>query len=198
MSRPLNREDILFRQRLLSCSGFYAGALDGLWGPVTDAADAAFLAKSAEIADAEGRFDARSERNIATLQSDAQRAARRSLGRIRASGADARIISGTRTYAEQQALFRQGRFGNPGPRVTNAQAGQSWHNFGLAWDIGLFEGGRYLTGAASYLEVADLGKIEDVEWGGDWRSFQDPPHYQFGTKDRSVADARRAFEAGCR
>ena len=37
------------------------------------------------------------------------------------AGINAKIISGTRTYAEQNNLFRQGRFGNPGPIVTKAK-----------------------------------------------------------------------------
>ncbi|MEO7178597.1 MAG: M15 family metallopeptidase [Allosphingosinicella sp.] len=198
MSKALSKEDILFRQRLLSCCGFYTDDLDGLWGPNTDAADKAFDKLSDEIAAAEGRFDDRSERNIRSLQCDAQRAARRSLAGIRSDGTDARIISGTRTYAEQTELFRQGRFGNPGPVVTNARAGQSWHNFGLAWDIGLFAGGSYVKADRPYRDAAPRGKVRDVEWGGDWTSFKDFPHYQYGTAGKGVSAARVEFEKGGR
>lgn len=201
MSQNLSTENVLFRQRLLSCCGFYTDVLDGLWGPNTDAADQAFLARSAAIAAAEGTFDVRTERNIVTLQCDAQVAARRSLGAIRATlaaGSEARIISGTRTYAEQNALFRQGRFGNPGPKVTKARGGESWHNFGLAWDIGLFRNGAYLESSAPYLPLGPHGKVPGVEWGGDWISFQDVPHYQFGTAGQAVTAARARFEGGCR
>lgn len=201
MSQNLSTEDILFRQRLLSCCGFYTDALDGLWGPNTDAADQAFFARSAAIAAAEGTFDARTERSIATLQCDAQVAARRSLGAIRgalAAGLEARVISGTRTYAQQDALFRQGRFGNPGQIVTRARGGQSWHNFGLAWDIGLFRGGVYLTDGAPYRPLGPHGKVAGVAWGGDWTGFQDLPHYQFGTAGQTISAARARFEGGCR
>jgi peptidoglycan L-alanyl-D-glutamate endopeptidase CwlK len=201
MSQNLSTEDVLFRQRLLSCCGFYTGALDGLWGSNTDAADQAFAARGAAIAADEGTFDARSERTIATLQSDAQVAARRSLRAIRgalAAGTEARIISGTRTYAEQNLLFRQGRFGNPGQRVTNARGGESWHNFGLAWDIGLFRNGEYLTDGAPYRPLGAHGKVPGVDWGGDWRSFQDLPHYQFGTAGQTISAARARFQGGCR
>ena len=51
-----------------------------------------------------------------------------------------RILSGTRTYAEQNALF------NKRPKVTKARGGQSNHNFGIAWDIGIFENGKYYEG----------------------------------------------------
>jgi peptidoglycan L-alanyl-D-glutamate endopeptidase CwlK len=202
MSQSLSTEDVLFRQRLLSCCGFYTDTLDGLWGPNTEAAEQAFLARAAAIAAAEGAFDARSEQNIATLQCDAQQAARRSLTAIRAAltpGLVVRIISGTRTYAEQNALFRQGRFGNPGKIVTKARGGQSWHNFGLAWDIGLFRNGTYLEDAAPYLPYGTPGKVAGVAWGGDWAGdFQDEPHYQFGTAGQTVSAARAKFEGGCR
>src|SRR5687768_5003893 len=110
MAKVLSEEEVLFRQRLLSCCGFYKGKLDGDWGPKTDKADRDFADRSDAIAAAEGTFDARSERSIRSLQCDAQAAARKSLKAIRSDGTDARIISGTRTYAEQAALFRQGRF----------------------------------------------------------------------------------------
>jgi peptidoglycan L-alanyl-D-glutamate endopeptidase CwlK len=45
---------------------------------------------------------------------------------VRDAGIEARIISGTRTYTEQNTLFRQGRFGNPGPKVTKARGGQAF------------------------------------------------------------------------
>lgn len=198
MSAQLFPDDILFLQRFLSCCGFYAGALDGLYGAKTAAAEAAFDAEGDRIAAAVGSFDKRSETNIRSLQTRAQALARRSLKALAAAGHEARIISGTRTYAQQNALFRQGRFGNPPPIVTNARGGQSWHNFGLAWDIGLFEGGKYLTDGGPYAAAAPAAKIAGLEWGGNWTSFQDMPHYQLATGGQSVSAARATFEAGAR
>lgn len=123
MSVQLFGEDTLFLQRFLQGAGFYTAELDGIYGEKTDAAVNAFEEKTQEIAEALGKFDSRSERNIGSLQPKAQEAARRFLKRIRDEGIDARIISGTRTYAEQNTLFRQGRYGNPGPRVSNARGG---------------------------------------------------------------------------
>jgi peptidoglycan L-alanyl-D-glutamate endopeptidase CwlK len=199
MSQNLSDEDVLFRQRFLSCCGFYTDTLDGLWGQHTDDAEKAFAARAKAIADAEGRFDSRSEQNIQSLRTDAQAAARQSLKAIRTAGFDARIISGTRTYPEQAALFKQGRFGNPGAIVTKARAGQSWHNFGLAWDIGLFQGGAYLKNDGPYITCGPHGKVTGVEWGGDWPgNFQDNPHYQFGTRGIAISVARANFEGGGR
>jgi peptidoglycan L-alanyl-D-glutamate endopeptidase CwlK len=201
MAQPLSPEAVLFRQRFLSCCGFYTDTLDGLWGPNTEAADQAFFAQSAAIAAAEGTFDPRTERNLLTLQCDAQRAARGSLRAILGTlpaGTEARIISGTRTYAEQDALFSQGRFGNPPPIVTNSRGGESWHNFGLAWDIGIFRDGSYFPESPLYAASGPHGKVPGVAWGGDWIGFVDKPHYQFGTQGLTIAQERARFEGGCR
>nr|WP_295770097.1 M15 family metallopeptidase [Rhodoferax sp.] len=41
-----------------------------------------------------------------------------------------------RSCAEQDALYAQGRTA-PGNKVTNAKSGDSNHNFGIAFDIGV-------------------------------------------------------------
>src|ERR1019366_5531638 len=46
---------------------------------------------------------------------------------------DIRVTQGLRTYAEQDALYAQGRT-TPGRIVTNAKGGYSYHCFGLAID----------------------------------------------------------------
>jgi peptidoglycan L-alanyl-D-glutamate endopeptidase CwlK len=198
MSDRLFASDILFEQRLLSCCGLYHDLLDGDWGPHTDDAEQAFESQCDAIAQAEGRFDARSERNIRSLQTNVQTLCRRSLKRLRDAGFDARVISGTRTYAEQTAIYRQGRFGNPGPVVSRARAGQSWHNFGMAWDIGLFEGGNYLTGGSKYRAAAQHAILPGIEWGGSWRTFKDEPHYQVPGNLPTISASRAHFERGGR
>jgi peptidoglycan L-alanyl-D-glutamate endopeptidase CwlK len=198
MSDRLFSGDVLFAQRLLSCCGLYHDTLDGDWGQHTDEADQAFHDQCDQIAGQIGTFDARSEVNIRTLMTQVQPLCRESLRRIRNSGLDARVISGTRTYAEQTALFRQGRFGNPGNIVTNAKAGQSWHNFGRAWDIGIFRNGAYLADGPEYAQAAAAGKIPGVEWGGDWKTFKDKPHYQVTGAFGTLAAVRADFENGGR
>lgn len=91
-------------------------------------------------------------------------------------------MSGTRTFAEQDALFRQGR-DLPGKKVTNARGGQSNHNFGVAWDIGVFQNGQYLDESPLYHQVGNTGKGLGLEWGGDWTSFPDEPHFQVVKED---------------
>lgn len=195
MSEHLFGEDVLFQQRMLKAAGLYPGALDGIWGPLTDRASLRFGETGQAIAERLGRFDPRSERLIASLQLSAQEAARGLLKRARKAGLDARVISGTRGYAEQNRLFRRGRYGNPGRRVTNARGGRSNHNFGIAWDIGLFDAGRYVTDHAAYERAAAVGLSASLEWGGAWSSFPDKPHYQVAT-GLSVKSVRARFEAG--
>lgn len=198
MSYQLLVSDVLFYQRFLKSNGFYKKELDGEWGSGTDAADDAFLSESEKIAEQYGRFDKRSESNIITLTPKSQIAARRFLDIMKNNGKDVRIISGTRTYAEQDALYRKGRNGNRENKVTNAKGGQSNHNFGIAWDIGLFEDGKYITDIKKYKQLSPLviPHISELEWGGDWKSFPDFPHYQLKTSVKEVSLIRLNFESG--
>jgi peptidoglycan L-alanyl-D-glutamate endopeptidase CwlK len=74
----------------------------------------------------------------------------------------------------------------------------------LAWDIGIFENGKYYEGNTKKEDKAyvDLGalikaKVSGLEWGGDWKSFVDKPHYQLATSGKkSVGDIRALFEKG--
>jgi peptidoglycan L-alanyl-D-glutamate endopeptidase CwlK len=205
MSANLSETEILFRQRLLKCCGLYTGKLDSKWGPKTEAADQAFLAEYERLKKKHGARDARTETNILSLHLTAQDLARKFLSEFGGFAFDIRIISGTRTYDQQNALYRQGRRGNAGPIVTNARGGQSNHNFGIAWDIGLFDSGKYLTGAnarenAAYESAAVRGLANGLasklEWGGSWKTFQDQPHYQAVANLATTTEVREAFEAG--
>lgn len=130
------------------------------------------------------KLDQRTETNIATLIPKAQTLARsfviRANDAMRPNGFEVKIISGTRTYAEQNALYAKGRT-TPGPKVTNARGGYSNHNFGVAFDIGLFKDGKYLEESPLYAECGKIGEACGLEWGGRWKSFTDEPHYQLKT-----------------
>ena len=94
-----------------------------------------------------------------------------------ANGIQIKVLSGLRSYAEQDALYAQGRTAS-GNIVTNARGGYSNHNFGIAFDIGVFEGNRYLTSSPKYKAVGALGMDLGLEWGGSWKSIVDEPHFQ--------------------
>ena len=108
MSARLFETDILFFQRLLAVAGFYTGALNGKWSAAVDTAQDAFFAKSDQIKQKMGAFDQRSESVIITLLPDAQAKARQFLKAVAGMPLTYRLLSGTRTYAEQNALFLAG------------------------------------------------------------------------------------------
>jgi len=193
--------DVLFAQRLLSSCGLYTLKLDGLYGDGTRKAEDAFNKLFVKYAEQYGRFDDRTEANIATLLPKAQIAARKAMIAVKALGCGltAQILSGTRTYAEQTAIYAQGRT-KPGSKVTNAKAGQSNHNFGIAFDIGIFKGKTYYTGKnaaenKAYLDASKLIKPCGLLWGGDWKTSKDYPHYELPT-NKSIAQVRALLEAG--
>ena len=95
-----------------------------------------------------------------------------------------------RTFAEQQALYEQGRK-TPGQIVTKAKAGESYHNYGLAFDFVPTENGKPKWGDLnSFKQVGELGESLGLQWGGRWPKFKDYPHFQlsfgFNTQELRV------------
>lgn len=121
--------------------------------------------------------DERSERTIATLLPELWPYARALVLQAHAAGIVIKVISGLRSYDEQNALYAKGRTA-PGPVVTNARGGYSNHNFGIAFDIGVWEGGKYLGDSPKYKAVGVIGTELGLEWGGNWKTIKDQPHYQ--------------------
>jgi len=123
------------------------------------------------------------------------------------------ITQGLRTKAAQNDLYAQGRTqaqlnavglsnvkAKPSmDKVTNARGGYSMHNYGLAIDFALRSvDGKDVTwamnkdfdgdGKADWMEVVEEAKKLGFEWGGDWKSFKDYPHFQMtaGLTDKQV------------
>ena len=100
--------------------------------------------------------------------------------------ATVRITQGLRTYAEQDALYKQGRT-TAGKKVTNAKAGQSVHNYGFAIDICLIIDGKVASWEttkdwdndkiADWYECVKIFAKHGWEWGGNWKTFKDLPHF---------------------
>ena len=151
--------------------------VDGRAGPETWQAIYARVVAPAVPGLPGGVTDSRSEKAIATLLPEVQPYARALVHKAAAVGITIKVIDGTRTWAEQDALYAQGRT-RPGGIVTNAKGGESNHNFGIAFDIGVFEGSRYLGDSPKYKAVGTLGIELGLEWGGDWKSLVDQPHFQ--------------------
>lgn len=144
----------------------------------------------------------RSERVISTLLPHVRPYARALYFQALEKGITINVISGTRTWEEQNRLYAKGRT-QPGAKVTNARGGYSNHNFGIAFDIGVFSGNRYMPESPLYKAVGAIGMGLGLEWGGNWKTIVDAPHFQLrpawanDLPERSMlAELRRRTERG--
>lgn len=95
--------------------------------------------------------------------------------------AKVRISQGLRTFAEQDALYKKR------PKVTNAKGGQSVHNYGFAVDIVMIIDGKVASWdtakdwdndkVADWYECVKIFAKYGWDWGGNWKSFKDLPHF---------------------
>ncbi|WP_020434006.1 M15 family metallopeptidase [Paenibacillus riograndensis] len=131
---------------------------------------------------------AKSAKRLDGLQPVVKAAATALIERCYAREVNIVITQGLRTIAEQDALYAQGRT-KPGQIVTNAKGGHSYHNYGLAIDFALLlPDGRNVSWdmnrdgdgdkVADWNEVVQEAKALGFEWGGDWTSIKDYPHFQ--------------------
>lgn len=107
------------------------------------------------------------------------------------------ITQSLRTFKEQEELYALGRTKvNPvgktqkkpmGNKVTNAKAGQSIHNYGFAVDICLIIDNKEASWdtakdwdndrIADWYECVKIFAKYGWEWGGNWKTFKDLPHF---------------------
>jgi peptidoglycan L-alanyl-D-glutamate endopeptidase CwlK len=101
----------------------------------------------------------------------------------------------------QDKLYAKGRTEEPIGRrhiVTNAKGGQSFHNFGLAFDIVILgDGGKanWDTNDPAWKRAGEIGKSVGLEWGGDWTRLKDLPHFQY-IGGLTAADCRKLYPSG--
>ena len=87
------------------------------------------------------------------------------------------ITDGYRSLEEQTKLYNQGRT-TPGNIVTNAKAGQSPHNHGLAIDVAFQRDGMLSYSPDLYKKVYPIAKALGFELGAEWSGFVDRPHLE--------------------
>jgi len=107
--------------------------------------------------------------------------------------------TGTRTIAEQDAVYAQGRTA-PGTTakdiVTQAPGGKSYHNYGLAFDVvGLNPDGKTPNWEIPFERYAPLAKERGFEWGGNWKDDPDRPHFQ-RTYGYTTEELRKMIDSG--
>ncbi len=152
-------------------------------------------------ASAETVYDPVSEQRLALVHPDLAARVHAAMEALAPHGTFFRVAQGLRTFAEQDALYNQGRSA-PGHIVTNARGGWSNHNFGCAVDCFPFLSGR--TGeinfdphSAQFQAMVAALKAQGLAWGGDWHSLQDPPHFQLAhVPVTPTNDDRAAFAHG--
>jgi peptidoglycan LD-endopeptidase CwlK len=105
---------------------------------------------------------------------------------VQLSSIDFKVLEGLRTLARQKVLLECGA----------SQTMQSRHiascnscGLGCAVDLGAVVGKEVRWDWPLYFKIADAMKKAakelgvKIEWGGDWRTFKDGPHFQLAWKD---------------
>lgn len=115
-----------------------------------------------------------------------------------------RITQGLRTFDEQAQLYAIGRT-KAGKKVTNAKAGQSIHNYGLAVDMCLIIDGKTASWdtakdwdddkIADWYECVKIFAKHGWEWGGNWKTFKDLPHFEKKKIDRATSQLKVSWRA---
>jgi len=105
---------------------------------------------------------------------------------FRDAGITVEIVCAERTYDEQTKLYAAGRdaYGNvqdASKIVTNTKAGQSYHNFGLAFDVEIYNKDNTKNwdfSGSTWETVYQAGIDNGFDAGGKWEDFTDPPHFE--------------------
>jgi peptidoglycan L-alanyl-D-glutamate endopeptidase CwlK len=124
------------------------------------------------------RYTRLNQQRILTLHPFIRDKVRQFLSLAKESGIDLLITSGMRTFQEQEKIYQQGRT-LPGPIVSWAKPGTSYHNYGLAIDVVPIVNGQAIWGSTNtWNRLGALGKSLGFTWGGDWKRKPDRPHFQ--------------------
>lgn len=105
---------------------------------------------------------------------------------------DVLITSTYRDAESQNALYDQGRT-IAGKIVTNARAGQSYHNWRVAFDfVPIVYGKAQWSDVATFTKCGEIAESVGLEWAGRWKGkMVEMAHCQY-TNGLSLAD----FQAG--
>jgi hypothetical protein len=133
-------------------------------------------------------WDKVTDKRISELDSRIQGLVTKFINESEKQGVKLRVTQGLRTIAEQNALYAQGRT-TSGKKVTNAKGGQSYHNYGLAFDVVIMRDGKAVWEVLPN-NIAKIATNLGFEWGGNWNSFKDYPHFQM-TFGQSISQLQK-------
>lgn len=111
------------------------------------------------------------------------------IDKCKAEGIEIIVTCTYRDNEMQDALYARGRtikteHGMPVGKVTNAKAGQSFHNYRLALDIVPLRNGKPVWGTKGadellWQRIGNIGESVGLEWAGRWVKFKEFPHFQY-------------------
>lgn len=127
-------------------------------------------------------------RNVSQLHPELQKKVVKLQKECLKAGTKIKIGECFRTVAEQNALYAKGRTAS-GSIVTNAKGNSysSMHQWGVAFDFfldmdvdkdGKTSDDAFNNATKLFNKVGAIGKKLGLEWGGDWKSIKDLPHFQ--------------------
>ncbi|WFD12166.1 M15 family metallopeptidase [Tepidibacter hydrothermalis] len=132
-------------------------------------------------------------RNLEDLHPYVKYLAEKFIQECKKQGIDVLIYSTFRSKEEQDKLYSQGRTAS-GEKVTNAKGGYSYHNYGLAFDcVPIINKKAQWNRTDLYDVMGKIGKSIGLEWGGDFKSIKDRPHFQWtgGLKIKDLLQGKR-------
>lgn len=104
-------------------------------------------------------------------------------------GVDVIITSTYRDAESQSVIYEQGRT-TPGHIVTNAKAGESFHNYKCAFDFAPIVNGKIdWSDKAIFSKCGHIAETVGLEWAGRWESFVELAHCQY-TGGLTIADLK--------
>lgn len=200
-------------QNKLNYLNFILGTADGIYGPKTTNAVSRFQSVNGLKVNGivvprtrqqlfnpnpSDNYDTRpSSTSLNALNSYVASLARNFLNLCSTSGLNIQILVTFRSWDEQDALYAQGRT-TPGAIVTDAMGGDSYHNWGLAFDCAPVVNGVVAWDKTDlFVQMGNLGQQAGLEWGGNWTTFSisivDMPHFQytFGLSTEQLLDGAR-------
>lgn len=102
---------------------------------------------------------------------------------IQITEVDFAVLEGRRTKTRQAELFKAGA-----TTTMNSRHIPGADGFAKAVDLGAYVNGKVRWDWPLYTKIANAMKKAakqlgvSLEWGGDWKSFKDGPHFQLSRK----------------
>lgn len=183
-------------QATMKYHGFYEGEPDGVWGNQSHAAFYAMAEAAAHcphreeatnvnlekpntpVAEPDGKFylSSRSASKLSGAHPHLRKVVERA---IKLTPIDFTVGETLRSIERQQFLLNTGKSSTMNSRHLPGSKGYSF-----AVDLYVIRDGKVSNDMADYCKIADAMKQAakelgtPLEWGGDWKTFKDGPHFQ--------------------